>query len=131
MARVEFKEDSPIQSLSGTIGNLTFRTRNGKTTVFHRYEAELAPEASRAERRRYKREQMVRNCVAILQNEMEDIQVAIAQRPKIRERILYLYKKYEKEIKAPTKLQKKIMCEYRAKWCQSEDSLDKGPIEVR
>ena len=33
MARVTFKAGQPIQSLSGTIGNLTYRTINGKTFV--------------------------------------------------------------------------------------------------
>jgi len=47
-------------------------------------------------------------------------------RQKIRERILYLYQKYEKAIKAPTKLQRKIMTEYRAKWCRPGNSLVNG-----
>ena len=28
MAKVSFKENQPIQSLSGTVGNITFRTMN-------------------------------------------------------------------------------------------------------
>ena len=131
MARVEFKENSPIQSLSGTLGDLVFRTRNGKTSVFQRYEPELPEQASRAERRRFKREQIVRDCVSILQNEMRDMVAAIEQRTKIRNRILYLYKKYEKEIKAPTKLQRKMMSEYRAKWCQRGNCLENGSMQPR
>lgn len=131
MARVEFKKDSPIQSLSGTLGNLIFRTRNGKTSVFQRCEPELPENASRADRRRVKREKIVNDCVVILQNELGDMVAAIEQRKKIRERIMYLYKKYEKEIKAPTKLQRRIMSEYRAKWCQRGDCLENGSIQSR
>ena len=105
---------------------MVFRTRNGKTTVYARDEPELPENATRAEKRRYKRERIVRQCVAILQDEMEDIVVAIAMRMKIRNRILYLYKKYERDIKAPTKLQRKIMGEYRAKWCRPGNSLVNG-----
>ena len=46
MARVTFKAGQPIQSLSGTIGNLTYRTINGKTFVRVRGEVGLASNAS-------------------------------------------------------------------------------------
>ena len=131
MARVEFKKDSPIQSLSGTVGSLTFRTMYGKTSVFARREPELPENASRAEKRQFKREQIVRQCVMILQDEIEDLQEAIMMRTKIRNRIMYLYKKYAEEIKAPTKLQQKIMGEYRSKWCKTGDCLENGSRLIR
>ena len=129
MARVEFKTNSPIQSLSGTIGGMTFRTVNGKTSVYTLKEPELPEDASRADKRKWKRERMVRQCVMILQDEMDDLFAAIEMRKKMKDRIMYLYKKYEKEIKAPTKLQRKIMTEYRAKWSQEGDSLDEGSMK--
>lgn len=118
MARVVFKENQPIQSLSGSIGNMVFRTMYGKTFVLERREPELPKDATRKQKAQHKRLMMVNNCVGILQNEMEDIQVAIAMRSKLRDRICYLYDKYCNEIKAPTKLQRKIMGEYRAKYEQ-------------
>ena len=116
MARVTFKKDQPIQSLSGSIGNIEFRTINGKTFVHERLDPELPKDATRKQKAMYRRRMIVNNCVSILQNEMEDIQEAIAMRSKLCDRIKYLYDKYAKEIKAPTKLQSKIIGEYRAKF---------------
>ena len=110
-----FKNGQPIQSLSGTIGNLTYRTVNGKTFVRARPERTLPEHASREERARYRRETMIDQCTGIIQHEITDIQEAIRMRTKIRSRLVGLYKKYEKEIKAPTKLQARIMEEYRRK----------------
>ena len=31
MAQIQFKKDQPIQTLSGTVGNITFKTVNGRT----------------------------------------------------------------------------------------------------
>ena len=116
MARVEFKENQPIQSLSGSIGNIEFRTINGKTFVLERQEPELPKDATRKQKAMFRRRKIINQCVSILQNEMEDIQAAIAMRSKLRDRIRYLYDKYSKEISAPTKLQIKIMGEYREKY---------------
>ena len=116
MARVRFKEGQPIQSLSGKIGNLTYRTRNGKTFVHVASELELPEGATRKQKALYKRRVMVDECVTILQEEMDDFIEAIQMRTKIRDRIIGLYKKYSPEIKARTKLQRKIMGEYRKKW---------------
>lgn len=131
MAKIEFKEGSPIQSLSGTIGNMTFRTRNGRTYVTQRAERELPDDASREEKRAYRRRQMIQECVQILQAEIKDIEEAIRMRYKIYVRIAALYDKYVGEIKARTKLQKQIMTAYRSRYCltkereRSRDCLDK------
>ena len=131
MAKIEFKEGSPIQSLSGTLGNMTFRSINGRTYVTQRAERELPEDASREEKRAYRRRQMIQDCVQILQAEIIDIEEAIRMRYKIYVRIAALYDKYVGEIKAPTKLQKQIMTEYRSRYClgkerkESRDCLDK------
>ena len=116
MARVIFKKGQPIQSLSGTMGKYTYRTINGQTFVWERPERVLPENASREEKARYKRETMIDQCTEILQSEIADIQEAIRMRNKIRSRLKGLYEKYCKEIKAPTKLQARIMAEYRGKW---------------
>ena len=114
MARVELMPG--IESISGSVGQLTFRTMNGKTFVRVRQEAELPKGASRKQKAKYKRDRMLDQCIAILQDEMGDMLEAIRLRPKMRERLKRLYDKYAKEIKAPTKLQRKIMTEYRGRF---------------
>ena len=116
MARVFFKKGQAIQSLSGTAGKYTFRSINGKTFIRRAKERTLPENATRKEKALFKRESMIDQCTAILQNEMKDIQEAIRMRVKIRSRLRSLYEKYKKEIKAPTKLQRRIMEEYRGKW---------------
>ena len=113
MARIRFKRGQAVQSLSGTLGEMTFRTINGKTYVHVRCEKEPASDASRKEKALYRRRRIVSNCVGILQEEMEDVVEAIRMRLKLKNRIEYLYDKYVREISAPTKLQRKIMEEYR------------------
>lgn len=128
MARVKFNPGQPIQSLSGTLGNAVFRTMYGRTFVFERARPVLPKNATREQKARYRRRVMVDECVRILQDEIEDITEAIAMRKKILERVGYLYDKYVQEIKAPTKLQRKIMGEYRAKYCFN---LHKTPTKPR
>ena len=114
MARIKFREGQPIQSLSGTLGNMTFRTVNGRTQVFQRAEPILPKNPTRKQRAQFKRQTIINNCISILQSQYEDIQEAMAMRPTIKDRLTYLYKKYVKDIKAPTKLQRAIITEYYA-----------------
>ena len=112
MARVELMPG--IKSISGSIGNLTFRTMHGKTYVHEKAEPELPEEPTRKEKARHKRMVMIGRCVAMVQKDYADLYEAIRQRRKIYERVAHLYDKYHKTIKAPTKLMRKIMEEYRA-----------------
>ena len=105
-----------IESISGTVGNLTFRTVNGKTFVHEKAEPELPEKPTREERAKYKRDVIIDQCVRILQREIEDLTKAVRMRPKIRSRLVSLYGRYAPAIKARTKLQRKIMAEYRAKY---------------
>lgn len=116
MARVHFKEGQPIQSLSGTIGNMTYRTRNGKTFVHCRRPLLLAADASRAERETYRRRQVVNECVGIIQDEMEDFVEAIRSRPRIRAAMSRLYRQYSPEISGRVKLQRKMLSVYRLQY---------------
>ena len=114
MAKVELTPG--IESISGTVGNLTFRTVNGKTFVHEKTEPVLPEKPTRQERAKYKRDVIIDQCVRILQGEIEDLREAMRMRPKIRSRLMSLYRRYAPEIKARTKLQRKIMTEYRAKY---------------
>ena len=116
MARITFKENQPIQSLSGTVGNITFRTMNGRTYAYGRPEPVLPKNPTRKQRALYKRRSIIDQCITILQSQYEDMQVAIKMRPKIKQRLTYLYKTFAPDIKAPTKLQKRIMTEYYARF---------------
>ena len=131
MAKVTFNTDQPIQSLSGSFGPLTFRTLYGRTFVMERPAPTLPKNPTRQQRARFKQRTIIDQCVAILQSQYEDIQEAIAMRPKIRDRIVRLYKKHAPSIKAPTKLQKAIMTEYREKFAKTSSSHSRdyvGPL---
>lgn len=114
MARVELMPG--IESISGTVGNLTFRTMNGKTFVHEKAEPVLPEKPTRQQREKYKRDVIIDQCVELLQREIEDLREAVRMRPKIRSRLLSLYGRYAPEIKARTKLQRKMMTEYWAKY---------------
>lgn len=110
MARVELMPG--IKSISGTIGNLTFRTRGGKTFVYSKLDPELPRRATRAQRELWLRRMVLDRCVRLIQSDYEDMYEAIRQRPLIRQRLVTLYAKYRVETSARTKLQKQIMQEY-------------------
>ncbi len=101
-----------IECISGTIGEVTFFTRNGRTFMSKRCEPALPKNATRKQKAQYKKRTMVDRCVVLVQSQMEDMLEAIEKRKKIRDRICYLYAKLSPEIKAPTKLQKAIMSAY-------------------
>ena len=113
MARVLLQDG--IAGISGTLGNMTFRTMNGKTFVRSKVRKELPPDATRAEKKAYQRAEIINQCVEILQQEIGDWREAIKARERIRKRVIYHYEKYAPEIRARTKLQAKILCE-----CQKE-----------
>ena len=129
MARVTFKENQPIQALSGTIGCITYRTMNGKTFVHARREPELRKNASRKERAAYKERTIVNECVRIIQDEMEDFVAAIQARPSIRAAMKRYYRLYSPEIKARTKLQREMLRAYRMR--KHRYSLDEVSMQSR
>lgn len=127
MARVELMPG--IQSISGSVGNLTFKTRNGKTYVYEKTVPELPEHPSRKEKNRHKRAVLIDRYVAMLQREYADIYEAIRQRKKIYERVASLYDKHSPNIKAPTKLMQKIMDEYHAKYQSVNGKVSKESRE--
>ena len=114
MARVELMPG--IQSISGTIGNLTFRTRGGKTFVYSNLAPELPRRATRAQREQWLRRMVLEQCIRQIQSDYADMYEAIRQRPLIRQRLVTLYAKYRVETSARTKLQKQIMQEYSQRY---------------
>jgi hypothetical protein len=125
MAKVTFEKGQPIQALSGTAGNLTFRTQNGRTFVCVRPEPTLPKNPTREQKARFKKRTIIDNCLKILQGEIADIQEAIRLRHTIRDRLVYLYDKFAPNIKATTKLQKAIMSEYRQKFSSTLSRLER------
>jgi len=133
MAKITFREGQPIQSLSGSLGPLTFRTLYGRTFVTERAEPVLPKNPTRQQRAQFKQLTIVNQCLDILQSQIADIQEAISMRSKIRDRIVRLYKKHAKTIKAPTKLQRTIMTEYYAKFAKTSSDHSRsniGPLSV-
>lgn len=101
-----------IERISGTIGDVTFFTRNGKTYMSKRSEPELPKNATRKQKEQYRKRTLVNTCVELVQGQMDDMLEAIGKRKKIRDRICYLYEKLSPEIKGRSKLQKAIMTAY-------------------
>lgn len=130
MAHVTFNPNQPIQSLSGTLGNMTFRTMNGRTYVHECRKPVLPKNPTRKQRAQFKQRTLIDSCIAILQSQIPDIQEAIAMRTKIKDRLTNLYKKLEPTIKAPTKLQKAIMTEYYARFSATSSSQHRESIET-
>ena len=116
MAKVTFNPNQPVQSLSGSVGALTFRTINGRTFVRERSTPVLPKNPTRKQREQFKQRTIIDSCLTILQSQIPDIQEAIAMRNKFKQRLTYLYKSFAPTIKAPTKLQKAIMTEYYARF---------------
>ena len=117
MAKIQLKEGTGITSLSGTYKGMTFKTLNGQVIGYVKPSVELKPDATRAEKARYRRHVMVDACVEILQDEMEDFLQAISLRRKMCDRLKRLYDSYAPEVRARRKLQKRILREYRARFC--------------
>lgn len=113
MARVTFKAGQPIQSLSGTIGNLTYRTINGKTFVRVRGEVGLASNASTEAKAAYRRKTIVDECVRIIQEEISDMAAAIQARAGIRAAMKRYYEQFSTETGSRLKLQAKMLEAYR------------------
>lgn len=126
MARVTFTKESGIKSLSGSIGRITFRTIHGKTFMGERPEPVLPKNATRAQREKFKRQTIIDDCLEILQNQMEDFIEAIRLRPKMKDRLEYLYKTFSPTIKARTKLQKTIMRAYYARFNTDKSRVKPG-----
>ena len=101
-----------VERISGTIGNVTFRTMNGKTFMHRKSEPVLPPHATRKQKAQYKKRVIVNECVMMVQGEMDDVLEAIEQRKKIYDRIRHLYDRLAPEIKAQTKLQRAIVSAY-------------------
>ena len=133
MAKVTFNPDQPVQSLSGTLGALTFRTINGRTHVFQRAEPELPKHPTRQQRAQFKQRTIINQCITILQDQYEDIREAMTMRPTIKDRLTHLYKKHVTDIKSPTKLQRTIMSEYYARFSSTSSGQYRcniGPLSV-
>ena len=131
MAHVTFNPNQPIQSLSGTVGDRTFRTFNGRTYLTRRQAPVLPKNPTRQQRAQFKRRSIINLCVNDIQRQYSDILDAIAMRTKIKDRVEYLYKKFSPTIKAPTKLQKAILSEYDCRFCQTSPSHSRDFPETK
>ena len=131
MARITFAKDQPIQSLSGSLGRITYRTVNGHTFAYRKNNPVLPKNPTRKQRAQFKKRTIIDNCVSILQSQIKDIQEAITMRPKIRERLRSLYNKFEPTIKAPTKLQKAIMSEYYVRFSATSPRDNRDITETK
>ena len=123
MARVTFEKGQRITHLSGQIGNLIYRTVGGKTFVFEAEGAGLPKNATRKQKRLYKRKCIINECVELIQRQTGNLEVALAMRTKIRDRMRSLYDRLAPEIKARTKLQKAMIREYETRFDTEKESI--------
>ncbi len=106
-----------IQSISGKVGNLEFRTlKSGKTVVRARREDE--PQTTRiltpkeiAQRRRFG---IVSSVTATIQSRYKRIDEAALDRKRIWQKVAYLYAKYADSISDEAQLQTKLLEEYKS-----------------
>ena len=85
MAEVIFHPDQPVQALSGSYGEATFRTLPDGRTVVHCHPPDDS--AGRAER-------VISRCVTEIQLHMADMRDAIRQRQAIKRRVARMYGRY-------------------------------------
>ena len=85
MAQVIFHPDQPVQALSGSYGEATFRTLPDGRTVVHCHQPD--DRAGRAER-------VISRCVTEIQLHMADMRDAIRQRQAIKRRVARMYGRY-------------------------------------
>ena len=131
MARVKLMPG--IESISGKVGKMVFRTINGKTYVHEAGGPVLPADASRQEKAAYRKRVVVEECVYLIQKEMQNTLEAIRQHKKIYDRVRRLYDRFSPKIKARTKLQKAIMSAYYEP--VNDPKLDRenkvnGPLKV-
>ena len=115
MAILTFNPDSPVQRLSGRYGDLIFVYRNGKQYMYSAHKPELPLHPTPEQQRSYRRQTIVNQCVNNLQTRLELSQQAINARKTITDRVKYLYDKFNPDIEATVKLQRKIITEYNRK----------------
>ena len=104
-----------IESISGKVGNLEFRTlKSGRTIVRSRNEDDYSStrtptEKELAHRRRFG---VVSATTAVIQSRYPRIDEAARDRKKIWQKVAYLYAKYFEEIQDDKLLQAKLLEEY-------------------
>lgn len=107
-----------IESISGKVGDLEFRTlKSGKTVVRTRKRDEYAvsrcpSEKELAQRRRFS---VVSSVVSRIQRDYDRIDKAASDRKKIWQKVSYLYGKYYEEIMDNKKLQDRLYEVYRSR----------------
>ena len=104
-----------IESISGKVGNLEFRTlKSGRTIVRARseydYQSNHDPTPKeRAQRRRFG---VVSATVAVIQRNYPRIDEAALDRKRIWQKVSYLYSKFFESIDNDAELQSKLLDEY-------------------
>ena len=90
MAKVTFA--TGIKSVSGSVGNMTFVTRNGKSYVYRRVVKKNRP-ATPAEKARRRRFSIVAKIVRFVQAQCRDVKHATDIRKKLWDKVTYWYDK--------------------------------------
>ena len=104
-----------IQSISGKVGDLQFRTLKSGRTVVHTRKTNLSAcrreptEKERAQRRRFG---TISSVVAVVQNSYPRIDRAAADRKRIWQKVSYIYAKYADTITDDAELQAKLIEEF-------------------
>ena len=99
-------------ALSGTVGDLTFKTRNGQTFMYQKPDPQLPEHPTPKQRARYRKQLIVAECVKRIQGRFDDMLTAISSRKTIYNRVARLYDKLAPTVRARTKLIRAILDEY-------------------
>ena len=106
-----------IQSISGKVGDLQFRTLKSGRTIVHTRKPNLSAfrreptDKERAQRRRFG---TVSSVVAAIQSSYPRIDSAAADRKRIWQKVSYIYAKYADSLTNDAELQAKILEEYNS-----------------
>ena len=128
MAMLIFNPDSPIRRLSGRYGDLIFVFRNGKQYMHGALKPDLPLHPTPEQKRTYRRQTIVNQCVNNLQSQLELSQQAIDARKTITDRVKYLYDKFNPDIESTLKLTRKIITEYSRKHPLTEFGVPVEPF---
>ena len=124
MARVTLDPGGVIESISGRVGNMVYRTYKSGLITVHR----ISPRAQKATTKKEKamrlRSEMVNQIVGELQQGYSRIDKAAAMRKKLWQKVGYVYDKYSETVKNRKELEKIIRAELGL-------NIDKSVTKVR
>jgi hypothetical protein len=108
MARVTLDPGGVIESISGRVGNMVYRTYKSGLITVHRISPRVHKAATKKEKATRQRFEMVNRIVSELQHDYSRIDKAAAMRKRLWQKVGYVYDKYSETVKNRKELEKII-----------------------